>query len=100
MNPDVYVTMQGPSEYRIKGNANLKHWDVKKELPRLTIPTLSNGSSHDTMDPMQMEWIANTVQNGRYLHCPNGSHFAQFEDQEVCFKGLIEFIKDVDNKTS
>lgn len=97
LNPDVYVTMQGPSEFGIKGDATLKHWDVKERLKEITVPTLSIGATYDTMDPKQMEWIANEVQNGRYLHCPNGSHLSQFDDQKVFFKGLIQFIEDVNN---
>lgn len=97
LNPDVYVTMQGPSEFGIKGHATLKGWDVKDQLPKISVPTLTIGAEHDTMDPEHMEWISKTVQNGRYLHCPNGSHLCQFDDQEIFFKGLIKFIKDVNN---
>ena len=49
------------------------------------------------MDPEQMKFIANEVQNGRFLLCPNGSHLSQFDDQVIYFEGLIKFIKDVDN---
>jgi proline iminopeptidase len=96
LNTDVYVTMQGPSEFGIKGDATLKNWDVKDRLKEIKVPTLSIGAQHDTMDPKQMSWIANEVQNGRYLHCSQGSHLSQFDDQEVYFNGLINFIKDVD----
>ncbi|MDH7447162.1 proline iminopeptidase-family hydrolase [Aquimarina sp. 2201CG14-23] len=99
LNPDVYVTMQGPSEFGIKGDATLKNWDVKDQLSQITVPTLAIGATYDTMDPKEMEWIANEVQNGRYLHCPNGSHLSQFDDQKNFFNGLIKFIKDVDNGT-
>ena len=84
--------MQGPSEFGIVGNASLKDWDVTSELNKLEIPFLSIGAAHDTMDPKQMEWMANEVQNGSYLHCPNGSHMAMWDDTENYFKGLIEFI--------
>ena len=97
LNPDVYVTMQGPSEFGIKGDATLKNWDVKAELHKITVPTLTIGATHDTMDPEHMKWISTEVENGRFLLCPNGSHLAQFDDQKVFFKGLIDFIKDVDN---
>ncbi len=96
LNPDVYVTMQGPSEFGIKGDATLLNWDIKDRLKEITVPTLSIGAQHDTMDPKHMEWIASEVQNGRYLHCPNGSHLSQFDDQEHFFPGLIKFINDVD----
>jgi len=97
LNSQVYVTMQGPSEFGIKGNATLKDWDVKDRLKTITVPTLSIGAQYDTMDPKQMEWIANEVQNGQYLHCPNGSHLSQYDDQEHFFPGLISFINEVNN---
>ena len=97
LNTEVYVTMQGPSEFGIKGDATLKHWDVKKELHKITVPTLTIGATHDTMDPEHMKWISEEVKNGDFLLCPNGSHLSQFDDQKVFFKGLINFIKSVDS---
>ena len=99
LNPDVYVTMQGPSEFGVKGDATLKAWDVKDQLHKIKVPTLTIGAEYDTMDPKHMEWISNEVENGRYLHCPNGSHLCQFDDQKNFFKGLTKFIKDVDGGT-
>lgn len=98
INPDLYVTMQGPSEFGVVGDAKLKNWDIKKELSKISVPTLTIGGTHDTMDPKHMEWIASEVQNGQYLHCPNGSHFAMYDDAEIYFKGLIQFIKNVDKE--
>lgn len=97
VNPDVYVTMQGPSEFGIKGDATLKNWDVKDLLHNITVPTLTIGATYDTMDPEHMKWIASEVKNGDFLLCPNGSHLSQFDDQKTFFKGLIKFIKSVDN---
>jgi proline iminopeptidase len=51
MNPNVYVYMQGPSEFGITGDASLKDWDVTAQLKTLTVPTLVIGAKHDTMDP-------------------------------------------------
>jgi proline iminopeptidase len=34
--------------------------------------------------------------DGRYLHCPNGSHNPLYDDQEVYIRGLLQFITDVD----
>gem|GEM_PF-4464467 len=51
LNPDVYVTMQGPSEFGVKGDARLKEWDVKDQLHKIKVPTLTIGAEHDTMDP-------------------------------------------------
>jgi len=40
--------------------------------------------------------MAKTVQKGRYLYCPNGSHMAMYDDQKTYFTGLVQFIRDVD----
>jgi proline iminopeptidase len=97
LNPNVYVYMQGPSEFGITGDATLKNWDITAKLKTLTIPTLVIGAKYDTMDPKHMEWISHEVQNGRFLYCPNGSHCSQYDDQEHYFPGVIKFLKDVDD---
>lgn len=94
LNSSIYIMMQGPSEFGISGR--LAKWDRSKDLPNLTIPTLTIGAQHDTMDPKYMEWMSTQVKKGRYLHCPNGSHFAMWDDQLNYFPGVIQFIKDVD----
>lgn len=95
MNQTVYVQMQGHSEFGITGNASLKNWDRSADLPKIKVPTLTIGGQHDTMDPEHMKWMASQVQNGRYLHCPEGSHMAFYDDQKTYFDGLVKFIKDV-----
>jgi len=90
MNQSLYVTMQGPSEFGISGK--LENWDVKDQLKNLTIPTLTIGAKYDTMDPEHMKWMSTEVQNGSYLFCPNGSHCAMYDDQEIYMSGLIKFI--------
>lgn len=95
-NNQVYVHMQGPSEFGIKGDATLKDWDIKDRLKELKVPTLVIGAKYDTMDPEHMEWMSKEVQNGLYLFCPNGSHLSQYDDQKNYFEGVIQFIHDVD----
>jgi len=94
MNPAVYVPMQGPSELGASGK--LEHWDRSGDLGKITVPTLTIGAAHDTMDPEHMKWMAGQVKRGRYLFCPNGSHCAQYDDPEHYYPGVIAFIRDVD----
>jgi proline iminopeptidase len=96
MNPEVYVYMQGPSEFGIVGDATLKYWDVTDRLSGLSVPTLVIGAINDTMDPDHMKWMSEQVARGRFLLCPNGSHLAQYDDQKTYMEGIIQFIKDVD----
>jgi proline iminopeptidase len=88
--------MQGPSEFGIKGGATLTNWDVKDRLKEISVPTLTIGATHDTMDPEHMQWMTSEVQHGRFLLCPNGRHLSQFDDQETYMRGVIQFLKDVD----
>jgi proline iminopeptidase len=95
INQTVYSYMQGPSEF-VPGGI-LKEWSVWDRLGELTVPTLMVGAEHDTMKPAEMEEMSKLVHNGRYLYCPNGSHLAMWDDQEVFMAGVIRFIKDVDS---
>lgn len=94
VNGTIYTMMQGPSEFGVGGR--LVNWDIKDRLKEISIPTLMIGAKHDTMDPAAMEEQSKLVQKGRYLYCPNGSHLAMWDDQQVFMKGVIGFINDVD----
>lgn len=93
-NNEIYVLMQGPSEFGIGGR--LANWDIKARLPEIKVPTLTVGARHDTMDPEHMKWMSSQVQKGHYLYCPGGSHLAMWDDQQVFMKGVISFIKETD----
>jgi proline iminopeptidase len=93
MNPHVYAYMQGPSEF-VPGGI-LKDWTVWDRLGEIEVPTLMVGAKYDTMNPEEKEEMSRLVQNGLYLYCPNGSHLAMWDDQEVFMTGVIDFIKDV-----
>jgi proline iminopeptidase len=94
INREVYVPMQGPSEMGASGK--LENWDRSGDLGKITVPTLVIGARYDTMDPAHMQWMAKQLPHGRYLFCPNGSHLAIYDDQQVYMAGLIGFLKDVD----
>jgi len=96
VSKQVYVMMQGPSEFGASGR--LEHWDIKNRLKEIYIPTLMVGAKWDTMDPKAMEEQSKTVQHGSYLYCPNGSHMCMWDDQKIFMDGVIKFIKDVDAK--
>jgi proline iminopeptidase len=37
--------------------------------------------------------MAERLPQGRYLHCPSGSHFALYDDQATHFAGLLDFLR-------
>ena len=95
LNADVYIPMQGPSELGASGK--LATWDRAARLGEISVPALTIGARHDTMDPAHMQAMARAMPRGRYLDCPDGSHMAMYDDQHRYFDGLIGFLNDVDN---
>jgi proline iminopeptidase len=91
INPSIYVPMQGPSELGLSGT--LEGWDRSRDLADIDVPALVIGATHDTMDPEHMRWMSDQLPQGTYLHCPNGSHLAQFDDPLHYFPGLIDFLR-------
>lgn len=97
INHSVYTIMQGPSEFGIRGL--LETWDRTADIHKIKVPTLVIGATYDTMDPRHMEWVASELENGVFLLCPNGSHLSNYDDHEVYFEGVINFIKNVDKNS-
>jgi proline iminopeptidase len=95
LNRQVYVLMQGPSEFGASGL--LEKWDRKADLPKLAMPTLVIGAAHDTMDPEHMRWVSTQVQHGSFLLSASGSHLAMWDDQPTYVRGLLKFLDAVDH---
>ena len=93
INGPVYALMQGPSEMGASGV--LENWDRSKDLHLITVPTLVIGAQY-TMDPKHMEWMSKQFPHGRYLYVPKAGHFAEYDNPQVYFPGLVNFLRDVD----
>jgi proline iminopeptidase len=92
-NNDLYVYMQGPSEFGIAGV--LETWDRSKDLSSIMVPALEIGAEYDTMDPAYMQWMAEQLPKGSYLYCPDAGHMAMWDDPEGYHTGLMQFINNV-----
>lgn len=93
IHQDLYVYMQGPSEFGIAGT--LAEWDRFEDLRSITVPTLVIGADHDTMDPEHMRAMAERLPRGQFLRCPKGSHMAMWDDPEVYHRGVLQFLKSI-----
>ena len=90
INKSIYVPLQGPSELGAAGL--LAEWDRVADLHQIEVPTLVIGGTHDTLDPSHLRDMAARLPRGSYLHCPDGSHLAMYDDQETYMRGLIEWL--------
>lgn len=96
INHAVYDLLNGPSELGAIGT--FKDWDRTADLGRIDVPTLVIGAEHDTMDPAHLRWMAEQLPQGRYHHCPDGSHLAMADDPEVYLAGLTQFLRELDER--
>jgi proline-specific peptidase len=72
-NPEVYNTMNGPSEFHVTGV--IKDWDIVDRLGEIQVPTLVTSGRYDEATPA----IAETVQGGI-----KGSEWVIFEHSAHC----------------
>jgi proline iminopeptidase len=93
MNDKIYNLMQGKSEFLVTGN--LKNWERWDRLHEIKVRALTIGSQYDEMDPEDMKKMATLMPNANYAFCPNGSHLCMWDDQEVYFKHLLNFLRTV-----
>ena len=90
LNQSIYIPMQGPSELGAGGK--IANWNRLDDLEKITVPTLTIGARHDTMDPDQIKAMADRLPQGSFLFCPNGSHMAIYDDQKIFMEGIIRFL--------
>ncbi len=90
-NMKIYVQMQGHSEFSVTGN--LKGWDSWDRLPQIKVKALVLGAEHDEMDPDDCRKMAEMMPNAEVAICPQGSHLALWDDQEVYYEYLLKFLR-------
>lgn len=93
VNDKIYNLMQGKSEFLVTGN--LKSWERWDRLHEIKAKTLTIGARYDEMDPEDLRKMASLIPGARYAFCPKGSHFCMWDDQEVYFKNLLDFLRTV-----
>jgi proline-specific peptidase len=94
-NPEVYHTMNGPSEFHVIGT--LKNWDIIPRLGAIRVPTLVTSGRFDEATPL----IAGTVHGGipgsRWVVFEESSHMAHAEEPERYMRVLDEFLTEVES---
>ena len=93
-NPEVYFTMNGPSEFHVIGT--LKEWDVIPRLGEIRVPTLVTSGRYDEATPL----IAGTVHDGipgsRWELFAESSHMPHAEEPERYMQVLDGFLSEIE----
>ena len=86
----VYKKFQGDNEFVVTGD--LKDWDRWEDLKDIDVRTLVMGAQYDTMAVDDKKEMAGRIPNAELFICPDGSHFAYWDDSVNYFKGLNNFL--------
>jgi proline-specific peptidase len=89
-NPQVYQTMNGPSEFHVVGN--LKNWDITAKLPEIKVPTLVTSGRHDEATPLIAETVHRGIRGSEWVMFENSSHMAHVEEADRYMMVLDEFL--------
>ncbi len=85
-NPEVYHTMNGPSEFHVIGP--LKDFDITADLGRIAVPTLLFCGEFDEVTPATQAQAGDGIRGSELVVMPGCSHMSQAE-QPAATLGLV-----------
>jgi L-proline amide hydrolase len=89
-DPTVYHTMNGPSEFHVIGS--LKTWDIRKDLGKITAPTLLVSGQYDEATPAMVEEINKLIPGSKWELFPESSHMPHVEEPSRFKRIVSEFL--------
>jgi L-proline amide hydrolase len=95
--PEVYHTMNGPSEFHVIGT--LKTWDITDRLPEITVPTLLLSGRYDEATPLIVETIHRSIPGSEWILFENSSHMPHVEETERYVHALEAFFQRIEGET-
>lgn len=95
-NPEVYQTMNGPSEFFVTGV--LKDWDIRDRLPEIRVPTLVLSGRYDEATPAVAETVHRGIPGSRWVLLEESSHMPFWEERGRYVEGVAEFLADVESR--
>lgn len=89
-NPEVYLTMWGPSEFFQTGN--LKTWDIRKKLGGIKRPALVLSGKYDESTPLVSGEIARGIPGAKWVMFENSAHMPHIEETDLYIKTIADFL--------
>jgi proline-specific peptidase len=93
-DPEVYHTMNGPSEFHCIGN--LKTWDITDRLGEIQLPTLVLSGRYDEATPLIAETVHQGIKGSHWVLFENSSHMPHIEEMERYMQVVGEWIEQND----
>lgn len=93
-HPEVYNTMNGPSEFHVIGT--IKDWDITDRLGEIRVPTLVTSGEFDEATPAINETVHRGIHGSESVIFPNCSHMAFVEEPAQYMAVLTAFLDRVE----
>lgn len=93
-NPEVYQTMNGPSEFYVVGT--LKHWNIVDRLGEIHVPTLLLSGRYDEATPAIVETIHQGIPGSEWVLFEHSSHMPHVEETERYMQVLGDFLTHIE----
>jgi L-proline amide hydrolase len=93
-NPEVYLTMNGPSEFHVTGT--LKNWDITNRLSEIHEPALVIGGRYDEATPAITERVHRGISGSEWVIFEKSSHMPFVEETNRYMDTLDQFLSRVE----
>jgi proline-specific peptidase len=93
-NPEVYHSMNGPSEFHVIGT--IKDWDISGRLKEIRVPTLILSGRYDEVTPATVEIVERSIPGSEWVLLEESSHMAQAEEPEKTLATIRDFLARVE----
>jgi proline-specific peptidase len=97
-NPEVYNTMNGPSEFHVTGT--LKNWDITGRLGEIHVPTLVVSGRYDEATPAIAETVHRGIRGSEWVLFEESSHGPHAEEPEKFMQVLGQFLGRVEAESA
>ncbi len=95
-DPQVYLTMNGPSEFAVTGV--LRDWDIVDRLGEIRVPTLITSGRYDEVTPDVIETVHHGIRGSEWVLFENSAHMAHLEEPHRYMEVLEEFLSRVERQ--
>lgn len=94
-NPEVYLAMNGPSEFHVIGP--LKDFDITARLGEISVPSLLFCGEHDEVTPATFRPAHEGIRGSQFVVLPGCSHMSQAERPDLVLGLVAGFLAGVES---
>jgi proline-specific peptidase len=91
----VYLTMNGPSEFHIVGT--FRDWDIRHRLGEIDLPTLVTSGRYDEATPLVAGTVHEGIPGSEWVVFEESSHMAQVEETDRYLDVVDGFLRRVES---